>query len=313
VSVRGLLDAAGRLAEGYRLLFGVGAIAVVLAQTLLTTNIAGWAEPWVGSLALTVAVLGMVSMLSSQGQAPNTKLWLSCALGCAASAACFAIVAWRAEVDTAVAWPMATLAGIATAVLVGFSEASGQGTAGAAATADSAPEFRAHRWALPAGIAQGGITLTLAATTLALNAWSTDAGWYQPARIVAGSLYVIAVPGWYLSSLFDGTRFDLIQRATLAVALSLVAVPLGLMWLDFLGGHIDFWAVWALVLALALLGAVLNWARSTLLMAAQEHGPARTAGLLTSWSAWPVGERAVLLSAVLWLLAVGGLATRVGI
>jgi hypothetical protein len=76
-----------------------------------------------------VAVLGMVSMLSSQGQAPNTKLWLSCALGCAASAACFAIVAWRAEVDTAVAWPIATLAD-ATAVLVGY-RSVGEGTAGA--------------------------------------------------------------------------------------------------------------------------------------------------------------------------------------
>jgi hypothetical protein len=312
VSVRGLLDAAGRLAEGYRLLFGVGAIAVVLAQTLLTTNIAGWAEPWVGSLALTVAVLGLVSMLSSQGQAPNTKLWLSCALGCAAGAACFAIVAWRAEVDTAIAWPIATLAGIATAVLVGFSESPAQGKASATAGAGATLGLRVRRRWRSAGVAEVAITLALAAITLELNAWSTDAGWYQPTRTVAGSLYVIAVPGWYLSSLFDGNRFDLIQRATLAVALSLVTVPLGLMWLDFLGGHIDFWAVWALVLALALLGAVLNWARSTLLMAAHEHEPARRAGLLASWSAWPVGERAVLLSAVLWLLAVGGLATRVG-
>jgi hypothetical protein len=311
VSIRGLFDTAGRLAEGYRLLFGIGAIAVVLAQTVLTTNVAGWAEPWVGSLALTVGVLGMVSMLSSPRQAPTTHLWLSWALGCAAGGACFAIVAWRADVDTNVAWPIATLAGIATAALVGVSESSAEGAAGAAAAADTAPGRRVHRWAVPPGMVQAAVTLTLAAATLALNAWSTDAAWYQPTRTVAGSLYVIVVPGWYLSSLFGAKRQDLIERATLTVALSLVTVPLGLMWLQFLGGHIGFWAVWTLVLALALLGAILNWVRLTLMATAREHVSTSHAGLLASWSAWPVGERAVLLSAALWLLAVGGLATRV--
>jgi UPF0716 family protein affecting phage T7 exclusion len=83
------------------------------------------------------------------------------------------------------------------------------------------------------------------------------------------------------------------------------------MWLQFLGGHIGFWAVWTLVLALALFGAMLNWVRLTLMATAREHASTSHAGLLASWSAWPVSERAVLLSAALWLLAVGGLATTV--
>jgi len=306
VSIRGLVDTSRRLAESYRFLFGIGAVAVVLAQTVLTASVTGWAEPWLGSLALTVAVLGIVSMLSSQGQAANTKLWLSWALGCAAGAACFVIVAWRAEVDSAVAWPTATLAGIATAVLVGFSESMARDTPDQAGLATEGDHGRG--WPLPAHPEQAAATLALAAATLALHAWPSDAGWYQPTRTVVGSLYVIVVPGWHLSSLFDRSKLDVIERVTLAVVLSLVTVPLGLMWIHFLGGRIDFWAVWTLVLALAVLGALLNWARLALSSAAQGHG----AGLLALWSARSVNQQAVLLSAVLWLLAIGGLTTRVG-
>ena len=113
VNIRELVDAGRRLAEGYRLLFGMGAVGVVLAQIVLTTNVTSWAEPWLGSLALTVAVLGIVAMLSSERHQAATRLWLTWALGCAAGLASFAIVGWRAEVDSAIAWPTATLAGIA--------------------------------------------------------------------------------------------------------------------------------------------------------------------------------------------------------
>jgi hypothetical protein len=312
VSIRGLVDTGRRLAEGYRLLFGIGAVAVVLAQITLTTNVAGWAEPWVGSLALTVAVLGIVSMLSSQGREANTKLWLSWALGCAAGVASFIIVAWRADVEPAVAWPTATLAGIATAVLVGFSESTARDTPDPASRASPALEGRRWRWWLQAGVAQAVVTLTLAGATLALHAWPADGGWYQPTRTVVGSLYVIVVPGWYLSSLFDGSKLDIIERLTLAVVLSVVSVPLGLMWIHFLGGHIDFWAVWTLVLALAVFGVLLNWARLALSAAAQDDGPARKASPLALWNARAVSDKAVLLSAMLWLLATAGLAARVG-
>ncbi len=312
MSIRGLLDTGRRLAEGYRLLFGIGAVVVVLAQITLIANTTGWAQPWVGSLALTVAVLGIVSMLSSPGQVASTKLWLSCALGCAAGLASFAIVAWRAEVDAAVAWPTATLAGIATAVLVGFSESTAHDPPDQAGANLALERERGGRSWLPAHAAQTAVTLALAAGALALNAWRADAAWYQPTRTVVGSLYVIVVPGWHLSSLFDRSRLDLIERATLAVVLSLVTVPLGLMWLNFLGGRIDFWAVWALVLALAVVGALLNWARLERSTAAQDHARAGKRSLLALWSARSVNQRAVLLSAVLWLLAIGGLATRVG-
>jgi uncharacterized membrane protein len=312
VSIRGLLDTGRRLAEGYRLLFGIGAVVVVLAQITLTANTTDWAEPWVGSLALTVAVLGIVSMLSSPGQVANTTLWLTWALGCAAGLASFAIVAWRADVDAAVAWPTATLAGIATAVLVGFSESAVHDPPGQAGANPALGRERGWRSWLPADAARTALTLALAAGALALNAWRTDAAWYQPTRTVVGSLYVIVVPGWHLSGLFDRSRLDLIERATLAVVLSLVTVPLGLMWLNFLGARIDFWSIWALVLALAMVGALLNWAHLTRSTATQGHAPASNGSLLALWSARSINQRAVLLSAMLWLLAIGGLATRVG-
>jgi len=308
VNIRGLVESGRRLAEAYRLLFGIGAVAVVLGQTVLTASVTGWAEPWLGSLALTVAVLGIVAMLSGQEQEANTELWLSWALGCAAGLVSFAIVAWRAEVDSAVAWPTATLAGIAAAVLVGFSESTTQDR-------DQTSRLegeRAWRSWLPAEVTRSAVTLALAAATLVLYAWRADADWYQATRVIVGSLYVIVVPGWHLSSLFDRSRLDLIERLTLAVVLSLVAVPLGLMWINFLGGRIDFWTVWTLVLALAVLGTLLNRARLVLSAAAQDDGPRSKGGLLALWNARSVNEKAVLLSAMLWLVAIGGLATRVG-
>jgi uncharacterized membrane protein len=289
-------------------------VAVVLAQIVLTTNVTGWAEPWLGSLALTVAVLGIVAMLSSERHQAATRLWLTWALGCAAGLASFAIVAWRAEVDAAVAWPTATLAGIAAAVLVGFSEATTQDAPDEASTARPTlePERGWPSWLTAEG-AKPAVTLALAAATLALHAWQVDAGWYQPTRIIVGSLYVILIPGWHLSSLFDGNKLDFIERGTLAIVLSLVAVPLGLMWVNFLGGQIDFWAVWAVVLASAVLSALLRRARLALSAAAQRDGPARSGGLLAQWNSRSVTDKAVLLSVMLWLLAVGGLATRVGL
>ncbi len=313
VNIRALVDAGRRLAEGYRPLFGIGAVAVVLAQTVLTPNVTGWAEPWLGSLALTVGVLGVVAMLSGPSQEATTRLWLTWALGCAGGLASFAIVAWRAEVDPAIAWPAATLAGIATAVLVGFSEATAEDTANQASGDSGDPHAEPSRRPLvPAGGVRSAVTLALAAATLALHAWQMDAGWYQPTRIVVGSLYVIVVPGWHLSSLFDGSRLDLIERTTLAVVLSLVAVPLGLMWVNFLGGRIDFWSIWTLVLALAVLSALLRRASLVLSGAVREEGRGR-GGLLALWCSRSVSEQAVLLSVMLWLLAVGGLATRVGL
>jgi len=314
LNIRQLVDAGRRLAESYRLLFGIGAVAVVLAQIVLTTNVTGWAEPWLGSLALTVAVLGIVAMLSGERHQATTRLWLSCALGCAAGLASFAIVAWRAEVDSAVAWPTATLAGIATAVLVGFSEATTEDTSKEARSVSLAIEGEpGWRSLLPPEAVRSAVTLALAAFTLALHAWQVDAGWYQPTRTIVGSLYVILIPGWHLSSLFDGNKLDFIERGTLAVVLSLVAVPLGLMWVNFLGGQIDFWAVWAMVLALAVLSALLRRVRLALSTAAQGDGSARSGSLLALWNARSVTEKAVLLSVLLWLLAVGGLATRVGL
>jgi len=314
VNIRELVEAGGRLAEGYRLLFGIGAVAVVLAQIVLTTKVTGWAEPWLGSLALTVAVLGVIAMLSSERHQAATRLWLTWALGCAAGLASFAIVGWRAEVDSAIAWPTATLAGIAAAVLVGFSEAATQDASDEASTARPALEPE-RGWALwsTAEKARPAVTLALAAATLALHAWHVDAAWYQPTRTIVGSLYVILVPGWHLSSLFDSNKLDFIERGTLAVVLSLVAVPLGLMWVNFLGGHIDFWAVWAVVLALAVLSALLKRARLVLSAAAQGDGPARSGSLLALWNTRSVTDKAALLSVILWLLAVGGLATRVGL
>ena len=314
LNIRELADAGRQLAEGYRLLFGIGAVAVVLTQIVLTTNVTGWAAPWLGSLALTVAVLGIVAMLSSERHQAATRLWLTWALGCAAGLASFAIVAWRAEVDSAVAWPTATLAGIAAAVLVGFSEATTQDTPDEASTARPALEpERGWPSLLPAEGTKSAVTLALAAATLALHAWQVDAGWYQPTRIIVGSLYVILIPGWHLSSLFDGNKLDFIERGTLAIVLSLVAVPLGLMWVNFLGGQIDFWTVWAVVLASAVLSVLLRRARLALSAAAQRDGPARSGSLLASWHARSFTEKAVLLSVLLWLLAVGGLATRVGL
>jgi hypothetical protein len=312
-NIRGLVDAGRRLAEGYRLLFGIGAVAVVLAQTVLTARVTGWAEPWLGSLALTVAVLGIVSMLSSPGQEAATKLWLSWALGCAAGLASFAIVSWRADVDSVVAWPTATLAGIAAAVLVGFSESAPQGPDQPTGASPALDRERTWKPMLPADVTRSAVTLALAGATLALHVWGADDGWYRPARVIAGSLYVIVVPGWHLLALFDRGELDLIERATLTAVLSLVAVPLGLMWVDFLGGRIDFWAVWTLVLAVAVLGVLLKRAHLLLSAAAQEGGPGTKRGLLALWNARSVNEKAVLLSAMLWLLAIGGLATRVGL
>ncbi|MDP2949299.1 MAG: hypothetical protein Q8P22_07155, partial [Chloroflexota bacterium] len=65
--MHGLATTGRRLVEGYRLLFGIGATAVVLLQTALAPNVAGWATPWLGSLALMVAIFGVLGMLSGQG------------------------------------------------------------------------------------------------------------------------------------------------------------------------------------------------------------------------------------------------------
>ena len=272
MSIRELANTAKSLTEGYRLLFGIGALAVVIAQTLLTSKLTGWAVPWLGSLALTVAVLGALGMLSSPSQERPSRLWLAWALGCAAGLASSAIIAWRAEVEPAIAWPTATLAGIATAVLVAFSETAVEDRPARAAKASPAVrDERSRRQRMAEAVVRTTVTLALAGATLAFHAWQTDAGWYQPARIVAGSLYVIVVPGWHLSSLFDGGRLDIIERSTLAVALSLVTVPLGLMWIHFLGGHIDFWATWALVLALVVISILLGRVRLLLSAIAQER------------------------------------------
>jgi len=310
MSIQELANAGKRLAKGYRLLFGIGAVAVILAQTVLTPELtAGWAAPWLGSLALTVAVLGAVGMLSSQGREGPATLWLAWALGCAAGLASFAIVAWRAEVEPAIAWPTATLAGIATAVLVAFSETAAEDTPAQAGNA-SPPHAPGRRRLLPGGAARSAVTLALAGVTLALHAWQTDAGWYQPTRVIAGSLYVIVVPGWHLSSLFGAGKLDLIERGTLAAALSLVTVPLGLMWVNFLGGHIDFWATWALILALVVISALLNQLRLLLSATAQENSASRRAAPLAWWNSRSAGAKSMLLSVMLWMLAIAGLATR---
>ena len=304
-----LANAGKRLAEGYRLLFGIGAVAVVLAQTALTPNLASWAAPWLGSLALTVAVLGAVGMLSGQGREGPTKLWLAWALGCAAGLASFAIVAWRAEVDLAIAWPTATLAGIATAMLVAFSETAAEDTLAQTGNASLAHEDEpGQRPSLPDGAVRSAVTLALAAVTLVLHAWQTDAGWYQPTRVIAGSLYVIVVPGWHLSSLFNGRKLDIIDRCALVVALSLVAVPLGLMWIHFLGGHIDFLTTWALVLALAAAAAVLNRLRTLLSASKGEERQSLLQRLIALWGSRSVNEKAIVLSAFFWLVVIGSLA-----
>jgi hypothetical protein len=320
MNVQGLANTGKRLTEGYRLLFGIGAVAVVATQTALTPNLTSWAAPWLGSLALTVAVLGVVGMLSGQGQEGAGRLWLAWALGCAAGLACFAIVAWRAEVDPGIAWPTATLAGIATAVLVAFSEATAEDTIAQAGDTSQLRESHGTaanelgwRASLSDEAVRSAVTLALAGATLALHAWQTDAGWYQPTRVLVGSLYVIVVPGWHLSSLFNSTRLDLIERGTLTVALSLVAVPLGLMWIHFLGGRIDFWAIWTLVLALAVIGAVLNRVRLLLSSTGQGSGGSRGAAPLPWWNSRTAPERAVLLSVMLWMLAIAGLATRISL
>ncbi len=328
MNVQELANAGKRLTEGYRLLFGIGAVAVVLAQTALTPNLTGWAAPWLGSLALTVAVLGVVGMLSSSGRDRQVKLWLAWALGCAAGLASFAIVAWRAEVDPAIAWPTATLAGIATAVLVAYSETAAEAAPAQAGNASLLRESYGsvqtdgrsvvgdepgQRPWLPDEAARSAVTLALAGVTLVLHAWQTDAGWYQPTRVLVGSLYVIVVPGWHLSTLFNASKLDLIERGTLVIALSLVAVPLGLMWIHFLGGRIDFWATWTLVLALAVISALLNRARLLLSATARENGASRGVVPLAWWLSRSVTEKALLLSVMLWMLAVAGLATRISL
>jgi len=87
-----------------------------------------------------------------------------------------------------------------------------------------------------------------------------------------------------------------------------VAVPLGLMWVNFLGGRIDFLTTWTIVLAIAVLGAVLSRAR-LILAAAMDGEAGRRAGILAVWNSRPSAQKALLLSMGLWLLAIGGLAT----
>ena len=311
MNMEGLANAAKRLAEGYRLLFGIGVVVAVLAQTVLTPNLTRWAAPWLGSLALTVAVIGAVGMLSSQGREGPAKLWLAWALGCAAGLASFAIVAWRAEVDPAIAWLTATLAGITTAVLVAFSEATAEDTRPQIDNVSPAGEEETERRpSLPDGHVRTVVTLALAGVTLVLHAWQTDAGWYQPTRVVVGSLYVIVVPGWHLSSLFGGNKLDLIERGTLAVALSLVTVPLGLMWIHFLGGHIDFWATWILVVVLVIISALLNRVRLLLSAIGQESRASQGTVSPARGGLRSAVEKAVLVSVVLWMLTMAGLAAR---
>ncbi|MDP2948963.1 MAG: hypothetical protein Q8P22_05450, partial [Chloroflexota bacterium] len=314
--------------------FGIGATAVVLLQTALAPNVAGWATPWLGSLALMVAIFGVLGMLSGQGQegpapSPSSGQALSAveeavkpfsqrlilrrrlawALGCAAGLASFAIVTWRVDAEAAIAWPTALLAGLATAVLVGLSEAPGEDQPDETPNPASLPPDKPNRrLSLPTEAAGAAVALGLAGATLALHAWQTDAGWYQPPRVVVGSLYVLVVPGWYLSRLFADGKLDLIERSVLVVALSVVAVPLGLMWINFLGGRIDFLTTWTLVLAIAVLGAVLSRARLILSAAATEGEASRRAGILTIWNSRPSTQKALLLSMGLWLLAIGGLA-----
>ncbi len=274
MSIRELANTGKRLTEGYRLLFGIGAVAVVIAQTVLTSKLTGWAVPWLGGLALTVAVLGALGMLSSPSHERPARLWLAWALGCAAGLASSAIIAWRAEVEPAIAWPTATLAGIATAVLVAFSETAVEDRPTRTANASPATaigDAPARRQPAAEAVVRTAVTLVLAGATLAFHAWQIDAGWYQPTRIVVGSLYVIVVPGWHLSRLFDGGKLDFIERSTLAVALSLVTVPLGLMWTHFLGARIDFWTIWALVLALVVISILPGRVRLLLSAIAQER------------------------------------------
>ena len=314
MSMRELANTGKLLADAYRFLFGVGAVAVVFAQTMLTPKLTGWAEPWLGSLALTVAVLGAAAMLTAEAQQGPAKLSLAWALGCSAGLASFAIVTWRADVDPAIAWPTATLAGIATAVLVAFSETATDETLAQAANATVAREAEpGQALPLPEGALRAAVTLALAGATLALHAWQTDAGWYQPTRVVAGSLYVIVVPGWHLSALFDANKLDLIERGTLTVALSIVTVPLGLMWIYFLGGRIDFWATWSVVLALAVIGALLNQVRVLLSGTAQDSEASRGAAPLAWWVSRSVTDKAVLLSVMLWMLTIAALATRISL
>ena len=130
---------------------------------------------------------------------------------------------------------------------------------------------------------------------------------------MAGSLYVIVVPGWHLSTLFDANKLDLIERGTLTVALSIVTVPLGLMWIYFLGGRIDFWATWSVVLALAVIGALLNQVRVLLSATAQDSEASRRAAPLAWWFSRSVTDKAVLVSVMLWMLTVAALATRISL
>jgi len=311
--IRERTSAGKRLTESYRLLFGIGAVVVVIAQTALGPRLMNWAEPWLASLALTVAVLGAVAMLSAQDHKRPAKLWLAWALGCTAGLASLAIVAWQADVEPPIAWSTATLAGVATAVLVAFSETVTEGAPAQAGHAILAhqegpppPPFQLREALAPA------VTLVLAGATLALHVWETNADWYEPTRVVIGSLYVIVVPGWHLSRLFGAGKLDLIERGTLALALSLVTVPLGLMWINFLGGRIDFWSTWALVLALAVIGVLLSQVR-LLFSATAGDSAARRAATPFAWrDSHSVSQKPVLVSALLWMLPVASLATRIG-
>jgi uncharacterized membrane protein len=307
-----LVDTGKRLIEGYRLLFGVGVTAVALVQIMLTPNLADWAAPWVGSLALMVAVFGVVGMLSGQRERRNVRPWLAWTMGCAGGVASFAIVSWRADVDSALAWPTATLAGIATAVLVGFSETTTEDEQNEANNPPLLLQDRSGLRFLPrADVAAALITLGLAGSTLALHAWQAEAGWHHVARVLTGSLYVILVPGWYLSSLFNGSKLDIIDRCALVVALSLVAVPLGLMWIYFLGGHIDFLTTWALVLALAAAAPVLNRLRTLPSASKGEERQSLLQGLIALWESRSVNEKAIVLSVLFWLVVIGSLAWTV--
>ena len=255
-----------------------------------------------------VAVFGVVGMLSGQRERRNVRPWLAWTLGCAAGVASFAIVSWRADVDSALAWPTATLAGTATAVLVGFSETTTEHERDEAVNPSLLLQDRPSLRLSPTAEVAGTVaTLGLAGATLGLHAWQAEASWHHVARVLTGSLYVILVPGWYLSSLFNRSRLDIIERCTLAVILSLVAVPLGLMWIHFLGGRIDFLTTWALVLALAAAAAVLNRLRVLLTASKKEERQSLLQRLMALWESRSLNERAIVLSAFFWLVIMASL------
>jgi len=105
------------------------------------------------------------------------------------------------------------------------------------------------------------VLIILLVTSLILSVWSSLLDSF---RIVFGSVYVLFLPGYFLTYLFfpknlnENERIDAIERIALSFALSIAVVPLIVFYLNLLGMKISVVNVFITILAIIIITLLLE-------------------------------------------------------